>query len=125
MLKFIGIHLSGGDVLSVAVGAQGEYVEQTFACSREEVDQLFEFVLEAVRTEEPGIQFVIGPIERQAEYAALFEALAENGIANAVVEQSELEALAATGKSVPSGQLVVECFRQRFARYLKRDRTRT
>jgi hypothetical protein len=123
MLKLIGVLLLSGQ-LGVAVEGPNGYAERTFSCDRSGVEQLFDFVLSALGPGEPAIQFVVGPIERQAECEALFSALADNGIGNAVVDAAELEAFAKQhGASALSARTVAEVFKEKHAKLFVKKRT--
>ena len=123
MLKLIGVLLLSGQ-LGVAVQSQGGYIERTFSCSESGVEQLFEFVLSTLGPGEPAIQFIVGPIEREAECEVFFAALADNGIGNAAVSAGELEAFAAShSASSSSARAVAEVFREKHAKLLAEKRT--
>lgn len=123
MLKLIGVLLLSGQ-LGVSVESPSGYVERVFVCNEAGVEELFEFVLSSLGPGEPGIQFVVGPVERAHECEALFAALAESGIGNAAVSSAELEAFAAK-HSTPalSPRTVAEVFREKHAKLFGTTRT--
>ena len=123
MLKLIGVLLLSGQ-LGVAVESPSGYTERTFSCSESGVELLFEFVLSALGPGEPAIQFVVGPIEREAECEVFFAALADNGVGNAAVSATELEAFAVShNTSSSSPRTVAEVFKEKHAKLLAKKRT--
>ena len=120
MLTLIGVALLSGE-LAIAVEGPAGCAEQRFECTVAGVKRLMEFVFDSLGPGEPAIQFVVGPIERQSECAPFFATLAQFGISNAAVAESELEDYRSSNGSPQTVAVsVAEAFRQKHARRFKR-----
>jgi hypothetical protein len=123
MLNLIGVLLLSGQ-LGVSVESPSGRVERVFVCNAAGVEELFEFVLSSLGSRDPGIQFVVGPVERANECEDFFFALAENGIGNAAVSSAELEAFAISHSvAAVSSRTVAEVFREKHASLFRATRT--